>query len=508
MGLERLGGRAWQPGTDLDNHRSQQKASTARLTGNFPMQDRRTPMPSIRSHRPLLAALSALLLAAAAGAAPQKGTSVESLTLPGEFDAAAEGLRQDLQAQWLLGEEAAGVAPLSIVLDAEETNRLASAPEDSGRLMVGINRAVDYVVAPGAPAFGAERATAGGLVWSGAVTSPGATALRLHFTGFDLPKGSELYVYSRRGEAFGPYTGRGPNGNGELYTNTVVGDEIRVQLRAEGAGNERVGLRMAGVVVLGERFLQAALQLEERAFCAFNASCITNASCNAMPAAITSARNGVAHLQFVVGGGTYICSGGLLNDTVAATTIPYFITANHCFSTQAQTNSLEAYFKFSTNCGSACYNPDGVVPRMLGGTLLRTNTQSDYTFLRLAGALPAGSTLLGWNSAAVANTAGTALYRISHPKGAPQAYSRHSVNTTAGTCGGWPRGRWIYSNDTLGATEGGSSGSPVMNVNGQVVGQLSGACGATPATPCDGDDRTVDGAFANYYNNVRNWLNP
>ncbi len=280
-----------------------------------------------------------------------------------------------------------------------------------------------------------------------------------------------------------------------------------MQLRG-GAGRGALGLSLADVVVLGEKFLFGVIQNPDKAFCAFNASCITNVTCSAPPAAITTARNGIAHLQFVVGGSTYICSGGTLNDTVAGTTIPYFLTANHCFSTQAQTNTLEAYFQFSTSCGGSCYSPNGVVPRMLGGTLLKTSTTSDYTFLRLSGSLPAGSVLLGWNSGAVAFTSGTQLYRISHPKGAPQAYSRHSVNTTAGTCGGWPRGGWIYSNDTLGATEGGSSGSPVMNVSGQVLGQLSGACGASPAVTCDGDDRTVDGAFANYYTLVKPWLNP
>jgi hypothetical protein len=101
------------------------------------------------------------------------------------------------------------------------------------------------------------------------------------------------------------------------------------------------------------------------------------------------------------------------------------------------------------------------------------------------------------------------LYRVSHPGGAPQSYSEHRVSTTAGTCQAWPRGDRIYSKDVSGATEGGSSGSPVLNGAGQIVGQLSGACGTNVNDVCDStSNATVDGAFANYFSAVEPFLNP
>jgi lysyl endopeptidase len=109
----------------------------------------------------------------------------------------------------------------------------------------------------------------------------------------------------------------------------------------------------------------------------------------------------------------------------------------------------------------------------------------------------------------VAFNNGTPLYRISHPKGAPQAFSRHSVDTAAGTCQGLPRGNFIYSRDTLGGTEGGSSGSVVMNSQAQVVGQLLGSCGFDPENACDHvSNATVDGAFAASFAKMKPWLNP
>ena len=218
----------------------------------------------------------------------------------------------------------------------------------------------------------------------------------------------------------------------------------------------------------------------------------------------------VAYLLYDLPGGTYLCSGGLLNDT-GSTGTPYLLTANHCFSTESAADSLEAYFQWTVGCGASCgsqYFPPGSVPRTVGADLLATSSTTDFTLVQLDQAAPSGSTFLGWTTAAVANCSGTNLYRVSHPSGSPQAYSEQEVNTSAGTCGGLPRGNYIYSDATLGDTEGGSSGSPVVNGSGQVVGQLFGACGATPATSCDGDDRTVDGAFAVTFSSIAEWLDP
>jgi hypothetical protein len=146
---------------------------------------------------------------------------------------------------------------------------------------------------------------------------------------------------------------------------------------------------------------------------------------------------------------------------------------------------------------------------VLGATLLTTGSGSDFTLLQLSGAPPAGSAFLGWTSSPVASTNGSLLHRISHPNAAPQAYSRQSVDTNAPTCNTLPRGNFIYSREDVGATEGGSSGSPVVNDSGQVVGQLYGACGFNLDDVCDsGSNATVDGAFASYFNQVSGFLNP
>ncbi|MCM2270751.1 MAG: serine protease, partial [Thermoanaerobaculia bacterium] len=148
----------------------------------------------------------------------------------------------------------------------------------------------------------------------------------------------------------------------------------------------------------------------------------------------------------------------------------------------------------------------------VGSTIQATGSTSDFSLLRLASTpvSPDGVvTYLGWLSTDVANTNNYALYRISHPSGAPQAYSTGVVDTGKPTCRTLPRGNFVYSRDTLGATEGGSSGSPVVNDAGQIVGQLYGACGFNVNDVCDAESNaTVDGAFAASYPALAPFLDP
>ncbi len=359
-------------------------------------------------------------------------------------------------------------------------------------------------------AIGSTVVSEGTMVWTAAFRSAGATGVRLFLERVNLPEGAELYVFDRFGQVFGPYT---DNGRGSLWTNTAAGDEIVLQLHLpmDDAWNGARGelFQVTQLAHMGDGYSFGA-GLVSRAFCAWNDSCITNAECESIPGNVQVVQDGVAYLLYSLPQGTFLCTGGLLNDTDSSGT-PYLLTANHCFSNQSAASSLEAYFQWTVGCGASCgtqFFPPGSVPRTNGSNLLATSSNSDFTLVQLDQAAPSGSAFLGWTTANVANANNTDLFRVSHPSGSPQAYSEQSVNTGAGTCSGLPRGNFIYSDATLADTEGGSSGSPVVNSSNQVVGQLFGACGFSPGTSCDGDDSTVDGAFAVTFPSVAEWLDP
>jgi V8-like Glu-specific endopeptidase len=428
--------------------------------------------------------------------------------------------------------ERAQARELVVPATAAELKRIDAPGLDSGRYLVGVNKpiglGVDFAGALGKGtrdlAVGAVRVDEQGFVWTAVVRSPGATALRIHLTGVDLPAGAGLFVYDLAGHAFGPYTGRGPLGTGDLFTNTVFGDRLVLQLENR-SGSPVAPLRVVELGVLGKRFVapqygpQGVFDPNDLGaiakasnLCSYNASCVVNAACQSSTA-VNVAKDAVATMLFSSGGGQYICTGGLIADTVSTSVIPYFLTAHHCIGSSGEASSLETYFDYQTTCSNPnCTQPYNNTGDTVGATIMSTNSSSDYCLLKLSSTptTPDGvATYLGWLSTAVANTNNYALYRISHPKGAPQAYSEQVVDTTKGTCRTLPRGSFIYSRDTLGATEGGSSGSPVVNGAGQIVGQLYGACGTNLNDVCDSaSNATVDGAFAATYPSVASWLNP
>jgi len=454
----------------------------------------------------LLILCLAVLVVAPAFAAEKAPTYIPET----EFDATTKALEMESLHSWLSSYELGQKAAFDVEIPAERMASLKAGSTGSGPLLVGVSGDVGVTFNPAVKSrVGSSLFEGDNMVWSGVFRSQGATGVRLQLENVDLPEGGELYAFGRHGHAFGPYTGK----HKEFWTNTVAGEEIVLQLhlpvasKAATAGADVFTIAQLTHMGADYKFGQT---LGTKAFCSWNDTCIQNAECSSIPSAIQPAQNAVAYLIYNVGSSAFICSGGLLNDTASSGT-PYLLTANHCFSTQASATSLEAYFQWTVSCGSSCgsqYSPPGSVPRVNGSTLLATSANSDFTFVELNSAAPAGSVFLGWNTASISGAGGTPLYRLSHPKGSPQAYSEQSVNATSGVCGTIPRPRFIYSDATLGDSEGGSSGSPVLNASGEVVGQLFGACGASPSTTCDSDDRTVDGALSETYPSIEQWLDP
>ncbi len=453
---------------------------------------------------------------------------------PGARAAEMQALQERLAASRV---DKALAQPIMVELTATERQRINDVNRVEKRYQVGISRqlgsSVNFSTArslgkrTASLNVGAARGNGdNGFVWTAAVRVPGATALRLHLTGVDMAAGDKLYVYNLAGQAFGPYTGRGPLNDGVLHTNTVFGERLFLQLHSKANAERAPRFTVAEVGIMGARFavprygtkgvLNAddlkAVTAQASNLCSNNADCIVNAGCQSS-AVVNTAKDAVATMLFQSGASFYICTGGLIADSVTTSVIPYFLTANHCISTSGEAASLETYFDYATTCSSPnCTQPYNNTGETVGATIKVGNSNTDVTLLQLSSAptTPDGvATYLGWLSTPVANTNNLALYRISHPSGSPQAYTEGVVDTTKGTCRTLARGNFIYSRDTLGGTEGGSSGSPVVNGSGQIVGQLYGACGTNVNNSCDAvSNATVDGAFAVSYSLLAPFLNP
>lgn len=399
---------------------------------------------------------------------------------------------------------------------SSEERRVIAEPEGPQELAetIGIDRELPTAISlrgTGDAAIGSavagglvSRAPAGGLAWTIAIASPGASAVRVEFEPGQLSAGSRLYV-TDGSEVYGPYT----LSSQPTYSNTVFNSRIYIQLQVP-AGAALDGLtirRIAHLVLPPENVATPGGPPESLALlshCKLRRFCRpTNPIPNPTTeqAAFETATLGVARIFYKKGTKHYVCSGGLLADRTNSRT-PFFLTARHCFSTQASATSLETFFRYRKPCNGSIPGLSQV-PRTKGATLLATSSQTDFTLVQLSQSPPTDSHFFRWSTADISDST-TALYRVHHPHG----WTMHSQNSTArrvGGCSVLPRGRFIYSTPTGGGTAGGSSGSLVFRLtNGQpeVVGQLYGACSSRAGCGY----ANVDGAFARTYPNVQQYL--
>ena len=153
-----------------------------------------------------------------------------------------------------------------------------------------------------------------------------------------------------------------------------------------------------------------------------------NVICRAaeLGANFVNAENSVARVTFSDTSGSYLCTGSLLADTVAATQVPYFYIADHCISNQTLASTLNFYWNYETaTCGTSSTTATLPAPQTGGATYLYSengNTGTDGSLVRINSAPPAGTFFAGWDSATLAN--GATIYGIHHPEGFPKKISQ------------------------------------------------------------------------------------
>ncbi|MCG3133107.1 MAG: hypothetical protein HMLKMBBP_00200 [Planctomycetes bacterium] len=331
---------------------------------------------------------------------------------------------------------------------------------------VGVERATGVIRVPPRPSRwrDAETGGDGSRTWTALVESAGARGVRVKFSRASLPPGAELIVSDadEPKEAYGPL--RMPEDGGFLMSPTVFGERVRVTLRVpEESLDRRVSLEIDGITHRYKAPDEPSHVHDDGAGLAANLSCMNNIACDATWNANVS--RAVARYEFTSGGSTFLCSGTLLNDSDPNTTIPYFLTANHCVSTDKVARTMEFFWDYKASTCGGSPPSIGSVPRTVGAQLSVTSDSTDVTLVRITGTLPSNRYFCGWNAATPQE--GITVLGVHHPEG---EHMRISYGELTDRTGAFHTVTWDD-----GVTAQGSSGSALFNAQQQVIGQL--CCG-------------------------------
>lgn len=309
------------------------------------------------------------------------------------------------------------------------------------------------------------------------IHSPSAVMIRPHFQKFATGNDVEVYVYGDD-----PETAEGPVEKPEVVkTADFWGPPIRTAyyfievVFAQRPANLR---SMLPVVDKISHVFKDPLKTEfdmaggcEHDFtCEKDSSIVSNGGCVAAIAAEQSDT-------------TSFCTGSLLSDLDPTTQIPWFLTARHCQVTASVAPTTSFYFHYQTSvCNGPMPQMKQTTPRLDGAKHIISYADSDFTLLRLSQAVPAGVQLCGWRTGFVGT--GEQTYCIHHPEGSFKRISRGVTFDAASDP--WPSSTHIANQWTDGVTEPGSSGSPLYDKSGLIIGQLHGgpSCCSTIDNPC------------------------
>jgi len=322
----------------------------------------------------------------------------------------------------------------------------------------------------------------GDRVWQMAIKAPNAKALIPFLNEFHLPFGATLHFYSpNKSHVIGAYTSANNTSDGHFCAGVLPGEEVVIEYYEPSAvrGLGKIAIHEVGYAY---RWVNGAEDVD-RDF-GGSGSCQVNVNCSEGNN-FTDQKKSVVRILVQSNQGQGWCSGALINNAKNDCT-PYLLSAQHCSegTSTAQYNQYVFYFNFEA---TGCINPSSqgtLANKFVNGCVKRADSNdnggtsgSDFLLLELNSApnVAWSPYYAGWN---VANTAPTGGVGIHHPDGDIKkisTYTQTATNTSWGSASGshW-QVKWSATTNGHGVTEGGSSGSPIFNNNGEIVGTLTG----------------------------------
>lgn len=323
----------------------------------------------------------------------------------------------------------------------------------------------------------------GGRIWRLSISCPDALSINLLYDKFWIPEGAKFFIYSNdHKHSIGAFTSA--NNNGErndlqgFATGLVYSDQITLEYYCPQEVKEN-GVISIAYAVHGYRYILMDDEYEKAGYgqsgnCNININCTQGANW----------QNEKKAVAMILVNGIRLCTGSLVN-TTANDNRPLFLTANHClggYDAVSNNSPNLNWWSFYWNYESpTCANAVPPILSTSGAKLVANNSISDFALLDLSGSnsdprfrADITTYYLGWDCSGSPGVGGVGIH---HPEGDIMKISVYSItptstdylsNTVNASENYW-RITW-----SAGTTEGVSSGSPLLNNNKRIIGQLKG----------------------------------
>ena len=354
----------------------------------------------------------------------------------------------------------------------------------------------------------------GDRIWRILISSEGALSLNFIFDNLFIPKGGSLYLYNDdQSDLLGAYTSDQNQEGGVLGTWLVKGDAVWIEYYEPQNVIDQGTLHIAKATHgyrNADTFNQAK-GLNDSGNCNLDVDCSIGEDWEELK------DHNKRSAGILLSGGSGFCSGALINNTQNDGT-PYFLTADHCFSNPASWAFRFGWISPNTVCATTENSSNGPTNMTISGATLRArDAGSDFALVEINSEIPEewDRVFAGWDKS---DNFPEYQVGIHHPSGDVMKVCRDNNSATKEVNGGaqtWEIvGGGLYGGWEIGVTEPGSSGSPLFDQEGRIIGQLYGGGAACAGT-------NDNGAF-DYYGRVgvswegggtsstrlRDWLDP
>ena len=332
----------------------------------------------------------------------------------------------------------------------------------------------------------------GSKIWRLKVNIPGALGIITYYDRFWLPEGGKFWVYSEDSHQYiGAITSDFIESRKEMpikfATAIIYGDNIVYEYYQPVESTELPVISI-NHINYGYRYIDNPFSNDSKNFgdagsCQVNINCSEGDNWQLEKFAVTRIIT-----TTYPSGPSYWASGALLNNTSNDLT-PYVLTANHCLHGYDAMGYSDAgnwifYWQYEhPGCSNSLTEP--TIRSSTGATIVANNSVSDFALVKIkplqdpkkiSGVFPY---YLGWDRSGNSGDPGVGIH---HPRGDVKKIatvnttplSTHLANYNVNVNGFAWKVNWKSTVNGHSVPEGGSSGSPLININRRVIGQLYG----------------------------------